>query len=168
MASASLGNIARRILKGIAVFTGFILLVFGGLIAAAATQNLVADLNQPGAGKVPLAIQIACIVIMAGVALFGIALIWLGFKGKQPTAEVSVPSAAAPVPAELGRLIAQCGPQQDGQLHYVLIGVALIVFAGACFVAPSTFLKPKPGDCCVFCSYGTVPCPPIQAGKYCS
>jgi hypothetical protein len=27
-------------------------------------------------------------------------------------------------------------------------------------------LKPKPGDCCVFCSYGSVPCPPIQeAGK---
>lgn len=23
-------------------------------------------------------------------------------------------------------------------------------------------LKPKKGDCCVFCSYGTVPCPPIQ------
>ena len=23
-------------------------------------------------------------------------------------------------------------------------------------------LKPLPGDCCVFCSYGTVPCPPIQ------
>jgi hypothetical protein len=27
-----------------------------------------------------------------------------------------------------------------------------------------TLLKPKPGDCCVFCSYGTVPCPPKQAG----
>jgi hypothetical protein len=25
-----------------------------------------------------------------------------------------------------------------------------------------TQLKPKPGDCCVFCSYGSVPCPPIQ------
>jgi len=25
-------------------------------------------------------------------------------------------------------------------------------------------LQPKPGDCCVFCSYGSVPCPPIQAG----
>ena len=24
-------------------------------------------------------------------------------------------------------------------------------------------LRPKPGDCCVFCSFGTVPCPPIQA-----
>jgi hypothetical protein len=26
-------------------------------------------------------------------------------------------------------------------------------------------LKPLAGDCCVFCSYGTVPCPPIQAGN---
>jgi hypothetical protein len=25
-------------------------------------------------------------------------------------------------------------------------------------------LKPLPGDCCVFCSYGDVACPPIQAG----
>jgi len=23
-------------------------------------------------------------------------------------------------------------------------------------------LKPLQGDCCVFCSYGTVPCPPVQ------
>lgn len=28
-------------------------------------------------------------------------------------------------------------------------------------------LKPKPGDCCVFCSYGTVPCPPVQAAGRC-
>ena len=26
-------------------------------------------------------------------------------------------------------------------------------------------LKPKNGDCCVFCSYGSVPCPPIQAER---
>jgi alkylmercury lyase len=26
-----------------------------------------------------------------------------------------------------------------------------------------TLLRPKPGECCVFCSYGSVPCPPIQA-----
>lgn len=25
-------------------------------------------------------------------------------------------------------------------------------------------LKPKAGDCCVFCSYGTVACPPVQEG----
>ena len=28
-------------------------------------------------------------------------------------------------------------------------------------------LKPKQGDCCVFCSYGTVDCPPIQMSKSC-
>jgi len=27
-----------------------------------------------------------------------------------------------------------------------------------------TLLKPKPGDCCVFCSYGTVKCPSKQDG----
>ncbi len=28
-------------------------------------------------------------------------------------------------------------------------------------------LKPKPGDCCVFCSYGDVPCPPVQLNHPC-
>ncbi|HEV7987751.1 MAG TPA: GDCCVxC domain-containing (seleno)protein [Candidatus Binataceae bacterium] len=28
-------------------------------------------------------------------------------------------------------------------------------------------LKPIPGDCCVFCSYGTLKCPPMQAGEFC-
>jgi hypothetical protein len=27
-------------------------------------------------------------------------------------------------------------------------------------------LSPKAGDCCVYCSYGTLPCPPVQvSGK---
>ncbi len=26
-------------------------------------------------------------------------------------------------------------------------------------------LRPKEGDCCVFCSFGSVPCPPIQAER---
>jgi len=26
-----------------------------------------------------------------------------------------------------------------------------------------TVLKPEGEDCCVFCSYGSVPCPPVQA-----
>ena len=26
-------------------------------------------------------------------------------------------------------------------------------------------LKPLKGDCCVFCSYGDVPCPPIQEAR---
>ena len=26
-------------------------------------------------------------------------------------------------------------------------------------------LRPLKGDCCVYCSYGTVPCPPIQEAR---
>jgi len=28
-------------------------------------------------------------------------------------------------------------------------------------------LKAKPGDCCVYCSYGTVACPPVQKENRC-
>ncbi|HJU09857.1 MAG TPA: GDCCVxC domain-containing (seleno)protein [Candidatus Binataceae bacterium] len=28
-------------------------------------------------------------------------------------------------------------------------------------------LRPAAGDCCVFCSYGSVPCPPVQTSGRC-
>jgi hypothetical protein len=28
-----------------------------------------------------------------------------------------------------------------------------------------TLLRPKEGDCCVFCSYGSAPCPPVQIAR---
>ena len=28
-------------------------------------------------------------------------------------------------------------------------------------------VRPKAGDCCVFCSYGTVACPPVQETGHC-
>lgn len=31
-----------------------------------------------------------------------------------------------------------------------------------------TLLRPNPGDCCVFCSFGTVKCPPVQEDRSCS
>jgi hypothetical protein len=31
----------------------------------------------------------------------------------------------------------------------------------------NTVLKPEAGDCCVYCSFGTVPCPPIQENQSC-
>jgi len=30
-----------------------------------------------------------------------------------------------------------------------------------------TLLKPKAGDCCVFCSFGSVRCPPMQQAGCC-
>jgi len=28
-------------------------------------------------------------------------------------------------------------------------------------------LRPRKGDCCVYCSYGNIKCPPIQQGSSC-
>lgn len=28
-------------------------------------------------------------------------------------------------------------------------------------------LRPRAGDCCVYCSYGDVPCPPVQQQRPC-
>ena len=43
----------------------------------------------------------------------------------------------------------------------------LLMPTNACVVfhrcsACGSVLRPKEGDCCVFCSYGSVPCPPAQ------
>jgi len=32
---------------------------------------------------------------------------------------------------------------------------------------PHNHFLPKKGDCCVYCSYGNVKCPPIQKGECC-
>jgi hypothetical protein len=32
----------------------------------------------------------------------------------------------------------------------------------------SEIIKPKRNDCCVFCSFGDTPCPPVQMNKNCS
>ena len=31
----------------------------------------------------------------------------------------------------------------------------------------NALLRPLPGDCCVFCSFGSVKCPPVQAHRAC-
>ncbi|MDR0230327.1 MAG: hypothetical protein LBI72_14885 [Flavobacteriaceae bacterium] len=33
--------------------------------------------------------------------------------------------------------------------------------------ACQTILKPKKGDCCVYCSYGDIKCPPMQQNSSC-
>jgi hypothetical protein len=34
-------------------------------------------------------------------------------------------------------------------------------------VSCHSLIRPKAGDCCVFCSYGSVRCPPVQQGSSC-
>ncbi|MBV2137096.1 MAG: hypothetical protein KUF79_09835 [Candidatus Thiodiazotropha sp. (ex Ctena orbiculata)] len=53
---------------------------------------------------------------------------------------------------ECGHRVVETMPTDHCQFYYE---------CGGCGV----LLRPLPGDCCVFCSYGTVPCPPIQCAR---
>ena len=60
-------------------------------------------------------------------------------------------------------------PVTEGTIHCPHCGVETpdIMPTNACVrfwecPACRALVKPKPGDCCVFCSYGTMPCPPRQ------
>ncbi|WP_084761787.1 GDCCVxC domain-containing (seleno)protein [Spirosoma spitsbergense] len=55
----------------------------------------------------------------------------------------------------------RCGYQQDD-----LMPIDACVYFYECHQCQA-ILKPLPGHCCVYCSYGTVACPPIQAGTSC-
>ena len=51
-------------------------------------------------------------------------------------------------------------PNCTTQTEAVMPTDACLVFfqCNSCYAV----LRPKPGDCCVFCSYGSVTCPPVQ------
>lgn len=54
-----------------------------------------------------------------------------------------------------------CGTRSDEEMP-----LDACVFFFEC-QACHTRLRPKPGDCCVFCSYGSVKCPPVQRQGNC-
>ena len=53
----------------------------------------------------------------------------------------------------------QCGAASPQQMP---VDACQIVYECA---GCGAVLRPKPGDCCVYCSYGSAPCPPIQATR---
>jgi hypothetical protein len=55
---------------------------------------------------------------------------------------------------ECGHEATETMPTNACQWYYECVGCKVL-------------LRPKPGDCCVFCSFGTVPCPPVQVQKPC-
>lgn len=62
-------------------------------------------------------------------------------------------------------------PQTDATLVCPVCGGAarVAIPEDACLFfwdcpACGTLLRPKPGDCCVLCSYADVPCLPVQRG----
>ena len=62
----------------------------------------------------------------------------------QPTSAISCP--------ECGHVRTETMPTDACQFLYECEGCHVL-------------LKPLPGDCCVFCSFGDVPCPPRSGGE---
>ena len=48
--------------------------------------------------------------------------------------------------------------------HAQTMPVDACIYFFECTACGAMF-RPKPGDCCVFCSYGSVPCPPVQIAR---
>lgn len=55
---------------------------------------------------------------------------------------------------ECGHVEAETMPTNACQYFYECKGCAAL-------------LEPRDNDCCVFCSFGDTPCPPVQAGGTC-
>jgi hypothetical protein len=64
-----------------------------------------------------------------------------------------VPESVLTCP-ECGHTSAELMPMDACQYYYDCRGCGAL-------------LKPKAGDCCVFCSYGSMRCPPKQASNAC-
>ncbi len=68
----------------------------------------------------------------------------------------------APAPAPVTTSVIAC--PHCGARHTETMPTDACVYFFEC-PRCGTMLKPKPGDCCVFCSYGSVPCPPVQVSR---
>lgn len=71
-------------------------------------------------------------------------------------------SKLASMPDLVRNSVLQC--PECGHAERLEMPVDACIFFHACN-ACGVILRPKAGDCCVFCSYGSVPCPPEQARR---
>ena len=55
---------------------------------------------------------------------------------------------------------------QCGAHHVEVMPADARIYYYEC-TACGAMLKPKAGDCCVFCSYGSAPCPPVHMTRQC-
>ena len=91
--------------------------------------------------------------MVVGVGLLGIGLYQYKASKDRSVNQVAILQSTIRCPA--------CGHQQEETMP-----------TNACqyfyeCVACKKILRPTGNDCCVYCSYGTVPCPPIQMDEAC-
>lgn len=148
-------------------FEGYMLYVMQGFVAVALVGNLLAWRRHRNTGALALGTASPALVFFSIHVVFNPTLIYVGLAGLMGAAVWNVlaqRSCACAQGVELKSTITcpQCGfqreetmPTDSCQFFYECPGC-------------KTMLKAKAGDCCVFCSYGTVKCPPQQQGGGCA
>ncbi len=156
-AVAGFGALGRYESVVLYVFQAFALLSLLGLAVAFARHR------HPG----PLSVGLLSVGLLAYTfyytfqpvalytGLFGLlaATLWNYFCSRRPASPQPILRSVITCP--------RCGHQAEEAMP-----TNACLFFYDCPACHAT-LRPAPGDCCVFCSYGSVPCPPIQTGAAC-
>ena len=150
-------------LGALSQYEGTILYIFQGFAAVTVIGLLVSFLKHRNVAPLLLG-TVACILLgyhfyrsFSLAALYGglfaliAATFWNYFISRKGKAPILASTITCP----------NCGHQAEETMP-----TNACVFFYDC-PGCKTRLKPKQGDCCVFCSYGTVPCPPVQVGVAC-
>lgn len=109
----------------------------------------------------------AALAFFAFYVSYHVALIYTGLTGLAVAsiwnviAKRQVGSCCRSVESQSVITCPHCGHQQQEEMP-----TNACVYFFECPKCHAT-LRPKPGDCCVFCSYGSVKCPPIQSAGGC-
>jgi Co/Zn/Cd efflux system component len=114
------------------------------------------------------------LVFGAGLALLFLRTAWSVLREAWPHLRPDKPSAQAAAPSTKDEGCAERAPVLMSVITCPECGHAATetMPTNACWYVYQCHgcgaeLRPKKGDCCVFCSYGSVPCPPIQAAPAC-
>lgn len=138
-------------------FQGFVLLSLIGFITAFLRQRRIAPLllGIASAASIFYALHLdfSSVALYSGLAGLLVTTAWNYFMPSHASSDSPILRSVITCP--------HCGHQREATMP-----TDACMFFYDC-TACGAHLKPKTGDCCVFCSYGSVKCPPMQGGTLC-
>ncbi len=154
-------------LSALRSWRGYMDYAIQGFAVVSVIGNVAAFRQHRAVWSLSLALSSAAIIFFAFYANYQVALVYPGLVGLVFASVLNLIARRRPAPGgkrmELKSTIT-C-PHCSHQKTETMPTDACLYFyeCTACHVT----LRPKPGDCCVFCSYGSAKCPPMQTGNGC-
>ncbi len=138
-------------------FQGFVLFSLIGFITAFLRQRRIAPLllGIASAASIFYALHLDFlpVALYSGLAGLLVTTAWNYFMPSHASSDSPILRSVITCP--------RCGHQREETMP-----TDACLFFYDCTACGARF-KPKTGDCCVFCSYGSVKCPPMQGGTLC-